>query len=313
MICDSPVFLVGSMRSGTTLLRLMLDHHPDIAFNLESEFLVTQISDDGTFPDAEKYREFLRNDRVFRHSRFDIKDDLDFVAMVNDFLEQKRLRDGKSIVGATVHRQFSKIGRIWPKAKYIYILRDGRDVASSVVRMGWAGNLYVSADLWLEAEMEWKHYRQMISSGSWIEVRYEELVANPREVLTRICHFLGVDYSDRIFDYVKNSSYTMPDVALNYQWKKRMGKKDLQRLEAKIGERLQARGYELSGYPRITLSSTKKTYLALHSRIGCFIYRIRKFGAVLVIREMIARRLGLKGHHRRISRMLDEIVDASLK
>ena len=37
---ETPVFLIGSERSGTTLLRLMLDHHPNIAFNLESDFLV---------------------------------------------------------------------------------------------------------------------------------------------------------------------------------------------------------------------------------------------------------------------------------
>ena len=46
-----PVFLVGSERSGTTLLRLMLDHHPDIAFNLESVYIVAKISEDGTFPE----------------------------------------------------------------------------------------------------------------------------------------------------------------------------------------------------------------------------------------------------------------------
>jgi hypothetical protein len=313
MICDSPIFLVGSERSGTTLLRLMLDHHPDIAFNLESEFLVTQIPDDGVFPDVRDYCEFLRNDRVFRHSRFEIKDGLDYVAMVNDFLEQKRTRDGKAIVGATVHYQFSKLGRIWPKAKYIYLFRDGRDVANSVVGMGWAGNVYAAADWWIAAENEWGHYRRRIPDGSWIEVRYEDLIANPREQLTRICRFLGVDYSDRIFDYVKNSSYTMPDVALNYQWKKRMGKKDVQRLEAKMGDRLLSRGYELSGHPRIALSSIDKTYFALHSRIGAYVHQFRKFGTLLVIRAMIARRLGLKAQYRRIRRMLDEIVDANLK
>ena len=55
----SPVFLIGAERSGTTLLRLMLDHHPDIAFNLESEFLVSRISDSGAFPDMAAYRRSL--------------------------------------------------------------------------------------------------------------------------------------------------------------------------------------------------------------------------------------------------------------
>ncbi len=308
-----PVFLVGSVRSGTTLLRLMLDHHPEIAFNLESEFLVTQIADDGRFPDIGKYREFLGNDRVFRHSNFEIRESLEYAAMVNDFLEQKRTRDGKAIVGATVHHQFSKIGRIWSNAKYIYILRDGRDVANSVVAMGWAGNVYVAADWWLEAETEWQRYRATIPEGTWIEVHYEDLIASPREQLTRICHFLGTEYSDRMFDYVKNSSYGMPDVALNYQWKKRLGAKDVQKLEAKIGDRLLSRGYALSDCPRITISEAEKRYLYLHSRIGVFLYRIRKFGAALTMLETITRRLGLVKQHHRIKSMIDEVIDANLK
>ena len=310
---NSPVFLVGCERSGTTLLRLMLDHHPDIAFNLESDFLVNQISDDGSFPDAGDYREFLRNDHIFQHSHFEIKGNLDFVAMANDFLEQKRTRDGKAIVGATIHYHFSNIGRIWPKAKYIYLYRDGRDVANSVVGMGWAGNAYVAADWWLEAEMEWERCRGTIPEGSWIEVRYKELIANPSEQLTRICHFLGVEYTDRMFDYAKNSSYGPINPDLIDRWKTKTSKEAVQKIEEKIGDRLLLRGYELSGYPRITISKIEKRYLYLHSRIGAFLYRIQKYGAVLSIWETITRRLGLKGQHARIKRMINKIDDANLK
>ena len=45
-----PVFLVGSERSGTTLLRLMLDHHPAIAFDKEADYMVTMVSDAGVLP-----------------------------------------------------------------------------------------------------------------------------------------------------------------------------------------------------------------------------------------------------------------------
>jgi hypothetical protein len=311
--CDSPVFLVGCIRSGTTLLRLLLDHHPDIAFNLESEFLVTQISDDGVFPDIDDYCEFLRNDRVFQHSHFEIKENLDYMALVNDFLDQKRTRDGKVIVGATIHYQFSKISRIWPKARYIYLLRDGRDVANSIVRMGSAGNAYVAADLWLETEMEWERYRGTIPDGSWIELRYKHLVANPLEELTRICDFLGVAYNDRMFGYSVNSSYGPLNPDLVGQWKKKTSKKVIQKVEAKIGDKLLLRGYELSGYPRIPISKIEESYLYLHSKIARFNRGFQEYGAVLVIREFIARRLGLKGQARRLRRMMNKIDDENLK
>lgn len=312
MDCNVPIFLVGSERSGTTLLRLMLDHHPDIAFNLESEFLVSQISDDGGFPEIGNYCEYLRNDRVFGHSHFEIKKNLDFVSMANDFLEQKRTRDGKSIVGATVHYGFSKIGRVWPRAKYIYLLRDGRDVANSVVGMGWAGNSYVAADTWLEAETEWESCLGSIPSEAWMELRYKEFLLNPKEQLARICHFIGVEYSDRMFDYVKDSSYGPINPALNEQWRK-VSKVGIQRLEEKIGDRLLLRGFELSGYPRIALSKIEKRYLYWDSKLGAFFFRTRKYGPVLQFLEIITRRFGLKKAHIHIKRMCNKIDNSGLK
>lgn len=309
----SPVFLLGCMRSGTTLLRLMLDHHPDIAFNLESEYLVTQISEDGRFPDMRDYVDFLKNDRVFQHSHFEVRENLDYVSMVNDFLEQKRTRDRKKIVGATVHFQFSKLSRIWPEARYIYLLRDGRDVANSVVRMGWAGNSYVGADWWLEVEMEWESYRRSLPAENWIELRYTDLVTRPVEQLTRICEFLGVEYSERMFDYVHGSTYEPLNPAMIEQWKRNSDRKAIQRVEAKIGDRLLARGYKLSGYPKIKISGLKDLYLRLDSAVGTLLYRVRNYGTALVIAEFLTRRLGFRKQNLRFKKMIDEIIDANLK
>src|SRR5215213_7611914 len=63
-----PFFLVGSVRSGTTMLRLMLDHHPQLACHFEYEFAVERMTDDGRFPEIEPYRSFLRRDRIFKCS-----------------------------------------------------------------------------------------------------------------------------------------------------------------------------------------------------------------------------------------------------
>ena len=310
---DTPVFLVGSERSGTTLLRLMLDHHPKIAFNLESQYIVDRISDDGTYPGIERYREWLRNDRTFQGSRFAIDEGLDFVGLVNDFLNQKRLRDNKEVVGATVHYEFRKLHRIWPRAKYIYLYRDGRDVANSVMRMGWAGNVYVAADLWLNAEKERDEMCLNIGDDDWLEVRYEDLVTSTRSQLERMCTFIGVEYSEKMFDYVKTSTYAAPDASLCYQWKTGMDKVDVQRLEEKLGERLLTRGYELSGHPRISVPGLMRKYLYLQSRVNAFLSRIRKFGMVLTFLETLSRRFGLNRIHRTAVNRMNRIINANLK
>jgi len=313
MRIETPIFLIGSERSGSTLLRLMLDHHPRIAFNLESEYIVSQIADDGTFPPMERYRAWLNNDRVFRHSRVTIDERLDYEALANDFLCQKLARDNKELVGATIHYKFARLPKIWPAAKFIYIYRDGRDVAASVRRMGWAGNAYVAADRWLEAEREWDGLRARIRDDQWIEIRYEDLIADTRTHLARICVFLGVEYSDAMFDYVHTSTYGTPDVALRYQWKSRVRRVDVERIEEKLGERLLARGYALSGYPRISIGRWRRRGIYLWSRLGTLWFRFNRYGVVTASKEILFRRLGLSQLHIKVIKDIDFIIDANLK
>ncbi len=131
MIIKTPIFLVGAERSGTTLLRLMLDHHPQIAFNSEFEYVVDRISADGHFPDLPCYHDYLSSRWIFKDSHFQIDPNLDYPNLVNSFLQQKQKRDQKARIGATVHHQFHYLCKNWPQAKFIHLLRDGRDVARS--------------------------------------------------------------------------------------------------------------------------------------------------------------------------------------
>jgi hypothetical protein len=310
---ESPVFLVGSERSGTTLLRLMLDHHPKIAFKHESEFMVTQISEHGKYPEMGYYRDWLRYQRVFEFSGLTIDERLDFVALLNDFLNQERSRDNKEIVGTTIHYQFSKLRNIWPKAKYIYLYRDGRDVAASVVKMGWAGNPYVAAKWWLEAEKEWDEVRSGLSATNWIEVRFENLIANTNQQLQQICAFLGVHYSEKMMEYVNKSTYERPGPKVIQKWKSRMPVKDVQRIEEQLGDCLVHRGYELSGHPKIDVSPLMKNYLYLQSRAKVFVFRCRKYGMALTLQASLAKRVGFVKLYRHAVIRINHIEQAHLK
>jgi hypothetical protein len=310
---EQPVFLIGSERSGTTLLRLMLDHHPDITFNMESEFLISGISDAGVFPDVAPYRHTLVKNRIFRHSRFDIPENLEFRALVNDFLYQRVERAGKRIVGATVHHGFSKLRYLWPRAKYIYILRDGRDVAFSAVEMSWAGNAYVGAECWIDAEREWAEYQKSLAPGQWIEVRYEQLVANPREQLRRVCGLAGVDFSERMFDYTRTSSYSLPDPGASSKWRTKMRSRQVCLVEARIGPLLAARGYELCCEVPLRVGRIGAKWIKWQSRLGVLQRRIVMFGFWLAVLEPISRRLGWTLVHGHVRDAIDTAIDQRLK
>ena len=114
----------------------------------ESVFLVDQIKEDGELPSTKAYHEYIRNHRIFRMSGLQIDESLGYPTLVDGFLEQHRCSKQKPYVGATVHRAFDRIPFIWPAARYIYLVRDGRDVASSIIRMGWAGNMWHAVLPW---------------------------------------------------------------------------------------------------------------------------------------------------------------------
>lgn len=310
---NTPFFLIGSERSGSTMLRLMLDHHPQLACNLESDFLVSHVDDEGSFPEMRAYRDFLARDRVFRHSRFEVDESLGFKDLVDSFLEQKRCRDRKRFVGATVHHDFHRLPFLWPNAKFVYLLRDGRDVANSAVGMGWAGNAYCGADIWIEAETRWSGMRERLGPGAYIEVRFEDLVRNPARTLAALCDFLGVPYSDEMLSYTQTSTYGAPDAHLASQWRTRMDATMRDRVEARIGDLLSKRGYPVQRSGRPPVSRRQDLLLRLHSRIGCFRDRVTRYGLPLTLEEFAARKLRMDRWQAAAQRRFDAVIDRNLK
>lgn len=311
---EQPFFIVGAERSGTTLLRIMLAHHPSIACQSEFEFAVDKVGDDGTLPDAGKYLDYLATDRVFLHNHFEVDDSLPYNELVRSFLEQKRQREGgKPILGATVHRNFDRLLHLWPEARFIHILRDGRDVARSNVAMGWYGNVWCGAELWLEAERLWEKMRAALAEERWTEVKSEQLIAEPVETLTRLCGFLGVEYDPAMLEYPQDSTYGKPDPKLTYQWKRKLNEKQVRLLEGRLGGMLAERGYELSGLPPLEPGPLMRAGLRIGNRAGKMRFRIARYGPGLWLRDALARRLGTDAQRKRVQQAINAVDEQHLK
>lgn len=310
---ERPIFLVGAERSGTTLLRLMLDHHPEIAFHFEFELAVERIGADGAWPDLEAYTRWLETDRIWRESGFSVDRSLDYPRLVDSFLVQKRDRDRKRLVGATVHRHFDRLLEIWPNARFLHLVRDGRDVARSVVGMGWAGNPWHGASRWLQAEATWDRLQVALPPERWVEVRYEQLIADPERALRRLCDFVGVPFDPAMFDYARTSTYDLPEAGLVGQWRSKLAPREVRLVESCIGPVLLDRGYALSGLEPLRPGGLARAWLRLDSRIRLALFRARRYGPRLFAADLLSRRLGLDAWQRRVALRRDEVDSAYRK
>ncbi len=295
------------------MLQLMLDAHPEICNFSEFEYAV-RYANGVDFPETAEYIQLLDGDRVFRTHGFKIEPHLQYFDLVRSFLEQAAKRSGKLIVGATIHSRFDLLPRIWPNARYLHLIRDPRDVSRSCIGMGWVGNVWYGADIWIDAENRWQRLANTISSDDYIEIRFEELLADPRREIGRICQFLQLGYSVDMLGYPNHSTYSAPDPSLANQWQGKLTNREVQLVEHKCYALLQSRGYAV--HSRSTpVRWYERVALSLQNRWKRWVFNINRYGLVLYFQWQAAKRLGAvrSAWARQILRRIDAIDEAHLK
>jgi hypothetical protein len=310
---SSAVFLIGSVRSGTTLLRLMLDHHPRIAWSNEFEYAVDLIPDAGGWPDLQAYYDWLETHRIFLATGFEIARNLSYPDLIKSFLEQKRKRGGKVLVGATVHHHFDRLLGIWPDARFIHLLRDGRDVARSCIPMGWAGNMWTAPDPWIKAELLWDRLYQSLPADRWMTLTYENLITDPTTQLTRVCQFIGESFDPQMLEYHRHTTYERPDPKLIGQWKRKLSEYEIRLVESRIAPMLAQRGYQLSGLPPLEVTPAMQRQLRRQDRWSRAKFRFERYGPWLFGVDFLSRRLRIRPWYKSVRLRLNEIDKTHLK
>ena len=310
----NPFFLIGAERSGTTLLRLMLNGHPLISWLNEFEYSVDQIVNNDIWPDIECYSDYLSTNRIFQSTGFTIDKKLNYPDLIKSFLSQKQERDAKPIVGATCHRHYDRLLRIFPRARFIYLLRDPRDVARSNIGMGWAGNVWKGVDRWVEAENLWENLKQNLRENiSYIEVRYENLISEPEATLSAICSFINVEYDSSMMSYPNYTTYSIPDPSLTEQWKRKMSIKEIELVESKIFDHMKKRGYAPHSTSPDAPSTVRKILLNIQDKIFRVRFKVQRFGLGLVLYDFISRKCRLKFLEKGIQIRINEKTKKFLK
>lgn len=255
---QAPIFIVGVNRSGTTLLSVMLNSHPDIAIPYESHFFVPyfkRIEQFGDLNDLDNRKKLmasiLAEPSLDRWDYLPKIEDIDFgkfdslQGAIAELYKAYAAHFGKTTWGDKSPSYTSEIHichRLFPDAKYIHIIRDGRDVASSIVQQWWGPTDFVTAlRYWERTITTCRKQLDMLPDGNFYEIRFEDLVRDPAVVLQSVLDFLGHEFSHTIIDaYVKTSAKqlgplidgqhkllkTRPSASQAFKWRKSLSKAD---------------------------------------------------------------------------------------
>src|SRR3712207_3477223 len=195
------------------MLRLILDRGPDAAIPPESMFL-TDLDLAGArarMDDEHGRQELMR--RVWGHPKVRlwqlpggpprVPDDLGRDDALRYVLEAPfrayAAKFGKRRWGDKTPHYVHHVGRlleIWPAARFVVLVRDGRDVALSLRRVPFGPNNAWAAGQWWARGIRAGRLAERDHPGSVTTVRYEDLVREPAVHVARVCRFLGLRYAD---------------------------------------------------------------------------------------------------------------------
>ena len=223
------IFIVGVGRSGTSLMQSMLNAHPDIAFipeiNYIRRFLATKTLELVVKRSGLKgVKELLLNDNRLCRLDVDLKSLIEKVYshgrelnvdLYRAILEVYLKNEGKTISGDKDPRSIeylSVIANIFPNAYIVHIIRDPRDVLLSKLNAEWSKDKSPYFHVLANKIQLMMGLRGMKLFGErYIEIKYEELLAEPEKALKSLCEDLGVQYNDAMLDYTDSSRKLVAD------------------------------------------------------------------------------------------------------
>lgn len=242
------IFIIGTGRCGSSLIHEIISRHNNAGFISNIDDRLTFLNLHGTlnnflfrtsigrltrkggirFAPSEAYR--LISDKVshiYEYSCRDLVADDVSPWLMNRFQKffLDRITAQRKKVFLHKYTGWSRIGffnRIFPDAKFVHIVRDGRAVANSFLQMPW-WNGYQGPECWLYGNLSAQYYSEWMASGKsfvtlaaitwkmlvesfekskvcldvsqYLEIRYEDFLENPREVLQRMLEFCNLDWS----------------------------------------------------------------------------------------------------------------------
>jgi len=286
-ISKPPVFIIGCPRSGTSLTSQLLEFS-SYGSPIETHFIPKYYKKLGSYGDLKQNRnlEKLLKDILKERPMVQWKLEIDIV----HFPEMLTGYEYSEIVNKMCQILFKQFGKsswgdktpdyifdldiifgLFPDSKYIYIVRDGRDVALSLLRKEWGpNNIFSCAEYWKKCNQKSSLLDLMRKKGQVLDIKYEDLLCQPAEITKSIYKFLDESYPENALRNLINSINKN-----NFdKWKREMKAKNIKIFEMVASDTLKLFGYEAS-FPEDDVERIYKWYWRFHNYVFHIIYLIK--------------------------------------
>lgn len=284
MQTNSPIFIVGANRSGTTLLRLILNAHPRIGIPEEVSYLNPWIAEHWreTVPDRDAFRH--RVQWQLQHSmQPDAFPGIDHEVLCHEVVDQAEVYDYRAVYQGALGAWARYHGKVrwgektpgnlfyvdtlramFPEAQFIHLVRDPRAGVQSMQTTS-----FFSSDVVLNALNRRKYLREGLRRDAtmppdrWMRIRYEDLLASPEETVRTLCRFLGERFDPCMLRYYDDAEQYMKPAAANSfnqtarqpidptkitAWRNHLRPQEIAAIEALCHEEMRRLGYALDGH-----------------------------------------------------------------
>ncbi|MFW5793380.1 MAG: sulfotransferase family protein [Bacteroidota bacterium] len=283
------IFILGNPRSGTSLFRLMLNQHSEIVAPPESGFLQWWYH---KYNDWTKKDNFSNRLELFLNDLFTSKKIETWVLdreKLKNFIIAKNPADYGTLIGCVYLAYKSQsdnirviadknnyfishipeLKSIWPDAKFIHLIRDGRDVACSYIDVDklktdspYKPKLPINIE---QIANEWIKNNRTIAqlhkenSENYFLIKYEDIISKTQKALRGVCDFLDLNFEYNMLDYYNQKNVSKAEPLQTLDWKEKTRDKpdpkkikrykhDLNQEQIKLFNRIAEPELKLYGY-----------------------------------------------------------------
>lgn len=195
-----PIFIIGCPRSGTTLLRVILDSHPNICCGPETHIVKIM---------KESREKILKNWNMLKpyginKKKIDKKISEILTIFTNNYMKIKKKERWAEKTPDNIF-YLNIIDKLFPDCLFINVIRDGRDVVCSYKQRWGRITLLTGIKNWNQSIQLTCEYRKKIANKRYIEIKYENLVIHPERETKKIMNFIDEKWMPSLLEHHKTS------------------------------------------------------------------------------------------------------------